>query len=305
MICIRKSVMVAPHDSRTLLRDRRSAFAVASLVLAGAGCQQILGLHDLPAARDGAVADTTRTFDAPITHDAPAAGYHATAVRFQSASNDYLYTGALQNTPGSPRGTYSVWLRFSAGDAQQQFITVAQIAVAGGVFRQSDNTLEIVLFDCVGAKLLDVKTTQPYTTASGWIHLLASWDVGASRADLYVNDVADRASNPTIVSGNICYDNAIKWGVGGLSSGQLDADVADLYASLGTYLDLSVDANRRKFSSAAGKPIDLGATCGGPGLVTTGCLIGALATWNVNKGNAGGFTVGGGALTLAPTSPSD
>jgi hypothetical protein len=243
--------------------------------------------------------------NAPIDAAVDAASYHASAVRFDPAGNDYMWTGSLANTASSARGTFSAWLRFNAGDGQQQLIAVAQVVAVGGIYRSVANLVEVHLYTCAGVPLLGMQTAGTYTTASGWIHLLAAWDLNAGRADLYINDVDDRAPNPALLAGPVCYDS-IKWGIGGLINGTLDADVADVYAALGTYIDLSVEANRRLFRDATGRPVDLGASCVGPtGSPVTGCFIGDAASWNVNKGTAAGFTLEGDGLTKAPTSPSD
>jgi hypothetical protein len=173
------------------------------------------------------------------------------------------------------------------------------------VLREANNRFRFLMQNCGALSLLDMESASAYTVASGWIHVLASWDLGAGRADLYINDVDDRAPNPGILNGNICYAS-LKWGIGGLNNGQLDADVADLYAALGTYTDLTIVANRRKFSDAAGRPVDLGTECTGPtGAKPTGCFIGAAAGWNTNKGEGAGFTLAGDGLDPSPTSPSD
>ncbi|HET9991063.1 MAG TPA: hypothetical protein VFQ65_21170, partial [Kofleriaceae bacterium] len=252
---------------------------------------------------DAASDTTSRDVVSDVATDAP--GYHATAVRFATAANDFMFAGNLANTTDSPRGTYSVWLRFHGGDGQLQLLSVAQVVGIGGVVRTAANQFELLMQNCLAVPLLDMRTTGTYTTDSGWVHLLASWDVAANRAQLYVGDAVDQQPNPGIVPGNICYAS-LRWGIGGLSSGQLDADVAELYADLGTSLDLTIDANRRAFSDSAGKPVDLGPQCSAPtGHAPTGCFTGDVATWFTNKGKGAGFTPGGGALAEAPTSPSD
>jgi hypothetical protein len=246
-------------------------------------------------------ADAASTPDA----DVDGAGYRASAVRFEESANDFMWTGSLPDTSNSTRGTFSAWLRFNGGDGEQQLIAVAQVVGIGGVFRTASNRLHFVLQNCVGLPMLDMQTQGTYTTASGWIHVLASWDVSAGRADLYVDDVADRSATMTMISGSICYDS-IKWGIGGLVDGQLDADVADVYAALGTYIDLGVEANRRRFRDADGKPVHLGWSCNRPtGTPASGCFVGDAETWNVNQGEATGFTLEGNGLAPAPTSPSD
>lgn len=264
------------------------------------GCSAIFGLQEPELAGDAATADAADA--APVGSDAPP-GYHATAVHFDGSS--YLTANMLANTAGSPRGTVSMWLHFNAGDGSTQELVMAQVLGTGGVTRTANNQVQVVLHSCNGPTLLAMTTAGTYTATSGWIQLLASWDVSAGKAQLYVDDVADLAAAPTIVGGDICYD-AFRWGIGGLTSGQLQADVADLYAVLGTYIDLDVAANRRMFRSADGKPVDLGAGCSEPtGSLPTACFTGKVLGWNTNKGTGGGFTVMGDALTAALTSPSD
>src|SRR3546814_17811034 len=81
-------------------------------------------------------------------------------------------------------------------------------------------------------------------------------------------------------------------------------DGADLWLDPGTYIDLSVTANRRKFvGSGAATSVDLGADGSTPtGTAPLVFLSGATADWHTNKGAGGGFTENG-ALTDAATDP--
>jgi hypothetical protein len=159
--------------------------------------------------------------------------------------------------------------------------------------------------NCAGVPLLDMRSVGTYTAATDWVHVLASWDLANDKADLYIDDVDDRAASPTTLNGNICYAS-VKWGIGGLVGGELEADVAELYAALGTYMDLSQTANRRKFIDEQKRPVDLGAGCTTPtGSAPTGCFVGDASSWFTNKGAGGGMTVEGNGLPVAPTSPSD
>lgn len=267
------------------------------LVLVGCGRVAFDAHIDAPPLAD------TAEVSVDVADDAPR--YHATAVRFATAANDFMYAGNLANTVDAPRGTYSVWLRFQAGDGKLQMLSVAQVVGIGGVVRTASNQFRLLMQNCLGVPLLDMRSAATYTAASGWVHLLASWDVAENRAQLYVGDAADEQANPGILAGNICYAS-LRWGIGGLASGQLDADVAELYADLTTSLDLSIDANRRAFSDAAGRPVDLGPRCMLPaGHVPTGCFTGDVESWFMNQGAGAGFAVGGPALVAAPTSPSD
>lgn len=275
---------------------RRAWGAVIAVICAGCG-RLAFDEHDRPDAAAEADALVIEGADAP-------AGYRASAVRFDTSGNDFMWAGSLLNTVSSGSGTFSAWFHFNGGDDQQQLIAVTQIIGFGGVLRTAQNRFRFVMQNCVGFPVVDMQSNGAYTTASGWVHVLAAWDSSAGRADLYINDISDRAT-PTVTVGPICYDT-VRWGISGWTSGGLDADVADFYAALGTYLDLDVEANRRKFRDAAGKPVDLGTDCSGPtGSLPTGCFTGAPATWSTNKGAAAGFNLEGDGLAPAATSPSD
>ncbi|HSN25181.1 MAG TPA: LamG-like jellyroll fold domain-containing protein [Kofleriaceae bacterium] len=287
----------------------RTATRLLPLVVASsasllAGCTAIFGLDAPHRLADAASADSPTLTDTSRSDAAPV-GYHATAVRFDPAGGDFLTTGTLAGSTTSGQGTFSVWLHFNGGDGSAQMIAAAQVLASGGIFRNANNKLQFQLNACGGGLLLDVQSAHAYTASSGWIHVLASWDLAASRVQLYVNGVPDLAAGGTIANGAICY-TAPKWGIGGLSSASLDADVADWYASFGTAVNLDVVANRAKFRTVAGKPVDLGADCSNAtGVTPIACLTGALAQWSINKGTGGGFALHGDGLSAAPTSPSD
>jgi hypothetical protein len=279
---------------------------VLAAVVLLAGCGQVFGL-DAPAL----ASDAAGGADAPPADVPPidAAAYRASAVRFTDAT--YLSYGALAGVSDSPRGMLSVWLRFNGNDGRQQLITAAELGVGsfggiGGIARQASNHLEIALLSCTGVTRFDMTSMHTYTAASGWIHVLASWDGERGRAQLYINDVDDRTPGSTINNGPICYA-APSWGVGGVSSATLDADVADLFVTLGTSLDLDSPTNRRLFISQTRKPVDLGLRCSAPlsGVVPTLCFTGPPATWATNLGTGEGFSVEGHPLAAAPDSPSD
>ncbi len=284
---------------------RLDRFSLAVILLL-AGCRSLLGLDPPVLGHDAASADTggSGSGSGDAAPDAPR--YHATAVRFDPAADDYLYTGKLGTNDGT-KGTLSMWLHFNGSDGQKQILAAAVVALPGGVTRESNNRFTFTLNNCSGPLAVTMQSDATYTTASGWVHLLAAWDVTQNLAQLYVDDVA-HVSNAATADYTICY-SADQWRIGGLSSGQLDADVADMFASLGTFIDLRVDANRRLFIDPTGKPVDLGTNCSAivaaTGAVTTGCFTGPVAMWNKNKGTGGGFDLGGAVLAAAPTSPSD
>jgi hypothetical protein len=246
-------------------------------------------------------------------NDGGPSSYHPTAVSFKRASNNYLVTGELNGALNVSHhmGTFSVWLKFTAGDGEvQQIVEATSLAdqnyLIGGITRTADNHINFNLTNCFGLTAIDMSTQGTYTTASGWIHVLASWNVslGVGAASIVVNGVPDTKINWMNELAGICYD-ATEWGVGGLGSGQLDADVADFYANFGTYLDVESASVQAKFIQN-GKPVDLGDHCSKPTEgVPMSCLTGPVNEWNLNLGTGGGTSLGAnaGVLTQAPSAP--
>jgi hypothetical protein len=69
--------------------------------------------------------------------------------------------------------------------------------------------------------------------------------------------------------------------------------MADVWLRFGgAVIDFSVEANRRQFITAEGKPADPAGWPSG-GQVQ---MYGPVAEWHTNKGTGGGFTVTAGAL---------
>jgi len=150
-----------------------------------------------------------------------------------------------------------------------------------------------------------------YTSSATWLHVLASWNTNfaalSKLSHLYMNDVSDKTvnsdSNPAF---NVDYTST-NWAVGAITDGttKLNGCLAEVYMAFGQYLDFSSSANRRKFISATGKPVDLGATGALPtGSQPTVYLNNPAASFGTNKGSGGDFTITG-SLDTASTSPSD
>lgn len=89
----------------------------------------------------------------------------------------------------------------------------------------------------------------------------------------------------------------------------LITDLADFWLAPGQFIDFSIEANRRKFISAEGKPVDLGAdgstpTGTAPAIFFRRDPSAAASTFANNLGTGGAFAITG-TLTNADTSPSD
>jgi len=235
------------------------------------------------------------------------AKYQCEAVAFDD-STDYALRGAdmtgTVNT--SKKGLGSVWLKADGnGDVRNVWAHVA----ATLILRNADNTITVRRYGASGVIKLDLQTTGTILVADGWKHLMWSYDMNGPTTHLYLDDVSDNTENTAV---DAAFDDVrSEWAIGGSVAGdsKWNGDMAELYHNQAEYLDLSTESNRRKFRTATGKPVNLGAT----GAVPTGnqpilyCSVrpgNAASVFFVNKGSGGNFT-DQGSIALAGTSPSD
>lgn len=227
------------------------------------------------------------------------------------ATNDWMTRGAgLTGAADSATGILSVWLRLDGSDGVvQQLLTNTgnRVQIAKKI---TSNALQVFLKDSGGNTKISLTSVTGYTSGATWLHWLSSWNTASAGAEsLYVNDVSDLAGSPTIIAGNIDYTVA-NWSVGGEVGGtnKFDGCIGDLYFAPGQYLDFSSAANRRKFISANGKPVNLGTDGSRP--TGTAPIIyhhldygAAAAGFATNYGSGGNFSITG-SLDIASSSPS-
>jgi hypothetical protein len=223
----------------------------------------------------------------------------------------YMSRGAdLTGIADGKQGLISFWFRIDGGDSN----TFTIMQSFGAVFRVSRaalGTFQVEANSAVPALILDISTVAAYTSSATWKHFLSSWDLNTAGArHIYVSDVSDLAVS-AFTNATIDYAHATpNWSIGAsLTPGNFyNGCLADFFFHT-SYLDLSVTANRRKFISDKGRPIDLGPTGALPlGVqplvyqsVRPGDPVTAFAT---NRGTGGNFAISG-SLMFGSTSPSD
>jgi hypothetical protein len=234
-----------------------------------------------------------------------AGGFTVGAIDFDG-TNDYLTRGAdLTGLADGKQGTLSVWLRIDGGNGTDRRI-LTNTSQRFAVVRSSANVFLINGNNSAGAGILTLTTLNTYTAGASWIHLLASWDLAAGAAHLYINDTSDVDSNSTVndtidyASGNVAVGAAVAGG------NPWHGAMAELWFA-GTYMDLSSSSNRRKFIDANGNPVDLGYTGAiptgtQPALFLRSAIGQAASVFATNKGAGGNFTVNG-APAVASSSP--
>lgn len=136
-----------------------------------------------------------------------------------------------------------------------------------------------------------------------WNHLLFSFDSSVPESYMYINDSLESSSGDIFnTDGVVAWDEVFSFEI----SPSLDTfDLAEFYLT-NEYLDISVTANRRKFISAAGAPVDLGSDGSTPtGTQPLVYLSGTAAYWNLglNFGSSGSFTMSTGSVADSSNDP--
>ena len=233
-----------------------------------------------------------------IQAGAPAPAYAPDAVVFDG-NFDYLKrTSQLTGISDGSQGTISFWIHLNVSSLTDRLLYMLNentqqtmaIHMSGGKFR-------VVLKQSDGTSL-KVSIGDTALTTNTWHHVLASWDLSTtSKLDVYIDDVSHAMTATTNLTGTIDY-TAANVGIGANTAGgsKTDCDVADFYFNSTTYLDLSVESNRRKFITSDKKPVDLGSDGSTPsGTAPVIYFTGNAATWNAgtNSGSGGNFTMNG------------
>ncbi len=227
------------------------------------------------------------------------------SVKFDG-TNDWLNRGAaLTGAVDADTALVSFWFDLLGDDdAFLQFFKETSNHVF--IQRLSDNKIKFQFFTPASLGVWVGNTVSTFIASAGWTHFLLAIDASAGKRQLYINDIAATVENVTANAGDIKWDDT-EWFIGSANATpvqQLNADMAELYFT-NTFLDLTEVANRRKFISGNGKPVDLESDGSGPtGTAPLGYFSGATATWHTNDGSGGGFTENG-ALTDGSSSPSD
>lgn len=235
-------------------------------------------------------------------NDAP---YIPNAVNFNTAGTFLSHSTPLTGVTDSNTITFSLWYRPSHIGRQTFFYVYDGSAITTVDIRLGfDNLPRINLTDSSGAALLST-VLNPIFQIGQYYHILVSADLSdTDKFHVYVDDTLI-ANTPTAYNNGLVAINNPLYRIGSNPFGgdRLRGDLADFWMDIGTYIDLSVEANRRKFIDASGNPVFLGAD----GSLPTGTapdifLTGDTANWHTNKGTGGGFTENG-ALADAPSTP--
>jgi hypothetical protein len=229
-------------------------------------------------------------------------------------SNDYLTRGAdLSGNANSKLVTGAFWFRANSatiGGNQNIFFSGADLLGTYGfsLYRSGSEEIGVTGRDASGNSDL-VVLSSAYADTS-WHHCMFSFDMSdTGKRHLYIDDSSDL--NVTTYTNDTLDFTQSEHYVGAANAfgspfGLFAGDLADFWLDFGTYIDLSVASNRRKFVGAsAASSVDLGSDGSNPtGAAPIVFLSGAVGSWHTNDGDGGGFTENG-ALSAASADPPD
>ena len=218
--------------------------------------------------------------------------YVANAVEFDGISDSYDRTSALTGVSDSKLFTCVVWI-----DPK---------AAATGVIWQSNafpltNGLSwfanFFRWDLEQTDGTSVFTADTGTLSlNAWYPILFSVDLGNTLFNWYHGDTDLGITPSPFTDAEIDWESITTHRIGEATNGSNDFTgcMAELWFAPGVYIDFSVEANRRKFIDANGKPVSLGDNGELP--TETAPLIylnNAASTFGTNKGSGGNFTLTG------------
>lgn len=242
----------------------------------------------------------------------PGIGGYATGAVVFDGSNDYLTRGA--NPTGlldGKKGIISFWVNFQGGDGVQCSF-IENFSAFFAIRKLNTNKWQFSGANSSSSSIFVMRSNSSYTSASGWIHVLASWDLGSGVDYLYVNNSTE-LNSITLTNDTINYiKSPANFSLGASTAGnsKLNGYLADVYINLAEALDFSSSSNRAKFiDQTTLKPISLGSD----GSLPTGTAPlflqrlnpgSSASTFATNLGTGGDFSITG-TLTTAPSSPTD
>jgi len=193
--------------------------------------------------------------------DSNVTGYSPGSVVF--SGTPYITRGAdLTGIADGNTGLISAWVKFGSDGSSEYLWGATTDNNEIQVYRRSDNTLWVNIQDTGNNGDLFLKTSETITVASGWTHLLISWDVSAGYSDIYINDSQSSLSLDTTTSGGLDYTHSnhnFFASDSGDSSEIFNGEAADFWLTVNqTRFELTTESNRRKFISSDKYAVDLG-----------------------------------------------
>jgi hypothetical protein len=231
--------------------------------------------------------------------------YSPNGVTFDGTNDYVIDTPAIDD---SKRMTGSFWFRRDTADTSVDAAIHTRTGSALNIDARADGSGGDIFISArnAGGTTILRASSSTNTNDGDWHHVLFSFDLAdTGKRHLYIDGVSELAT--TTYTDDTMRLTGFPHAIGADTAGanKLNGDLADYWFEAGTYIDLSVAANRQKFISDNGVPMYLGSDGTLPlGKSPDIFLSGATDDWHTNKGTGGGFTENG-ALTDSSTQPGN
>lgn len=248
-----------------------------------------------------------------LAYGAPAAASYVVDAADFVSSGDRMTASTNFGAADSKLISFAFMVRIPTSVAGLQQIASAKTGGGTQILNMNiqDGFFTLEHRDATGNATLVLTTSGSALAPDVWHTIQGSANVTPSAvATLYIDNV-DVTSLDVANNLNMGFNAVANYYIGATSTptNSLNACLAEFWWGPGQYIDFSSATERRKFSTEAGRPVNLGAT----GSTPTGtaprilCHLDdaeAVANFATNRTGNGNFTISG-TLTTCATSPSD
>jgi len=246
----------------------------------------------------------------------PSSAFSPLGAQFDG-TNDYMrYTGAMTGNVDSKLFLMSFWINCNTGTDGTRFDVFYPVSGAEPKpIVQRTATTDRLYFSASNTSNTAIQSfgtaDNAITAAAGWQHCLIYVDAAGNRY-MYINDVLQTDNSDADTNDTMDLTPTTNTTIGAKgdnAANKLAGDLAEFWIIHAVSFDPTVEANRRLFYSADGKPVDLGTDGTAPGLGSpvVYCSLrpgDAASDFATNRGQGEDLTITG-ALTLSATNPGD
>ena len=228
------------------------------------------------------------------------------AVDFGASGEAGLFK-LVSDMPGmvdSKVGLASIWFHMPAS-ANRALMTVDPSNAIEDYFRITiDNSRRLLVVarnPGGGTGITFVGSNSVLVALNAWHHILVSWDTAQDVIYAYLDDVdawTGAVTNNITLDFEVAYnehvDNEVQIAGGDLIGNPLLDCLGQFWFDSNQFLDITIEANRRRFTEADGSPIALGPDGSTPtGVQPLLYFENPVQSYHVNRGSGGNFTVFG------------
>jgi len=225
------------------------------------------------------------------------APFAAVACDFASSAG-FTKSADFTGNANGKQGILSFWARITSISGVTSILSNASGKLFLGTVGQA---VHIYGEDAGGNQRLGIDTAYSLPL-NVWNHFLMSWDGAAGVAKLYINDVYRSSGFELASNVDVVYAGS-GWV---LNESSFTGCLSEFYFAPNQFINITVEANRRKFISADLKPVDLGADGSLPTGTAPICYLKQNGSNKlVNAGSGGDFNSVVGTVNNCASSPSD